>query len=82
MLGENHALIFDFPEYRDVIHHLKETDEAFAQLAKEYHELDHKIRGLEVNAVPTTDENFVALKSRRVALKDELHKRLLNGHGG
>ncbi|MBY5992914.1 YdcH family protein [Ferrimonas balearica] len=81
MLGENHALIFEFPEHKEVIHHLKESDEEFARMAKEYHDLDHKVRGLEVNGVPTTDQNFMDLKARRVSLKDQLYRRLLNGHG-
>ncbi|SHH28509.1 YdcH family protein [Ferrimonas marina] len=81
MLGENHALMYEYPELKEKIHQLKLSDEAFAQMAKEYHDLDHEIRGLEVNGVPTTDSRFVELKARRVHLKDQLHARLVNGKG-
>ncbi len=79
MLGENHALMYEYPEHKEKIHQLKQSDDAFAQMAKEYHDLDHQIRGLEVNGVPTSDQHFVELKARRVTLKDQLHQRLLNG---
>lgn len=81
MLGENHALIFEFPKYKDAIHNLKMSDEDFARMAKEYHSLDHRIRGLEKNAIPTSDSTFTSLKTRRVELKDAIYQRLSNGHG-
>ncbi|GAA4897794.1 YdcH family protein [Ferrimonas pelagia] len=81
MLGENHALMYEFPEHKERIHSLKVGDEEFAQMAKEYHELDHAIRGLEVNGVPAGDERFVQMKTRRVHLKDVIHQRLVNGAG-
>ncbi|WP_025822015.1 YdcH family protein [Shewanella marina] len=76
MLGENHLLVLEFPEDAELIEHLKQNDEAFAQKAKRYHQLDHTIRGLEVSNVPTTDENFMQLKSERVVLKDEIYQYL------
>ncbi|BDY06302.1 MULTISPECIES: DUF465 domain-containing protein [Ferrimonas] len=78
MLGESHALVDDFPDYKDKIHSLKHMDVEFATMAREYHSLDHQIRGLEMNDVPTSDEEFSRLKMRRVELKDQLYNRIIN----
>jgi len=79
MLGENHSLINEFPEYKEKIQSLKISDEVFADMAKRYHELDHRIRGLEKRDVPTTDDCFEQLKLQRVQLKDKLYQKLING---
>lgn len=76
MHGENHALMFEFPEYKDKIHEMKMADKAFCQLVDEYHHLDHKIRGLEMAKIPTDDDNFRNLKLRRVQLKDEIYQQI------
>lgn len=77
MLGENHLLTHEFPEFLDSILYLKAHDADFSALAKRYHKLDHQIRGLEKNEVPITDEHFVELKSQRVDLKEQLYHRLM-----
>ncbi|MCL1145309.1 DUF465 domain-containing protein [Shewanella sp. 10N.261.52.F9] len=79
MLGENHLLTHEFPEYLSAIIELKSTNRNFCQLAKRYHQLDHQIRGFENNEVPITDEHFIELKAERVTLKDQLY-RLLVAH--
>ncbi|ODP99442.1 MULTISPECIES: YdcH family protein [Salinivibrio] len=76
MQGENHALVFDFPEHRDRIHHLKQHDPAFQLDAHRYHQLDHHIRGLEMNQIPTSDDVFTAMKRQRAHLKDRLYEKL------
>ncbi len=76
MLGENHSLTHDFPEFTDLIHQLTKSNEHFAHRSRRYHELDKQIRTLELNDVPTSDERFIALKAERVELKDELHHML------
>lgn len=47
-------------------------------MAQRYHELDHKIRALELTKVPTDDEHFVALKLERLHLKDKLYQYLVH----
>ena len=79
MQNEKHPLTLEFPEHAIDIAKLKSDDPDFAELAKEYHKLDHHIYGLEASDIPTTDSNFVALKSRRVALKDQIYQKLING---
>ncbi|USD36853.1 YdcH family protein [Ferrimonas sp. SCSIO 43195] len=81
MLGESHSLLDEFPDYKDRIHTLKHQDDEFASMAREYHNLDHRIRGLEMNDVPTSDTEFNRMKSRRVELKDQLYNRIINGSG-
>ncbi|MGS0673926.1 YdcH family protein [Shewanella sp. 0m-4] len=77
MLGENHLLTHEFPEYLSAIIELKSRNKAFCVLAKRYHQLDHQIRGFEENEVPTSDAHFMALKAERVALKDQIYQILV-----
>lgn len=47
-------------------------------MASRYHELDNKIRALELTKVPTADEHFLALKLERLNLKDKLYQYLVH----
>ncbi len=69
----NHNLDNEFPESIELIQQLKRDDPQFAQMASEYHALDHKVRGLEMCDIPTSDENYEDLKKRRLYLKDQLY---------
>ncbi len=71
-----HNLIKEFPEQEERIHELKDHDETFKMLAKEYHSLDHRISGLHSNGIPASDEYYESLKLRRVQLKDQLFRLL------
>ncbi|GLP98113.1 YdcH family protein [Paraferrimonas sedimenticola] len=82
MLGENHGLNYEYPQHLSTIAKLKSENSEFAAMAKEYHQLDHSIRGLENQNVPTSDENFVGMKARRAELRDWLHAKIMaNGAG-
>lgn len=72
MLGENHSLFIEFPEMKDKIQQLKMVDENFKAMSDRYHELDHEIRGLEGNNIPTDDMHFTKLKLERLQLKDKI----------
>lgn len=67
-----------FPEYRDLISKLKQTDTHFARVFDEHNELDDKISGLENNPVTSAaaDAEVQALKHKKLALKDELYRLL------
>ncbi|MGF1760311.1 DUF465 domain-containing protein [Photobacterium sagamiensis] len=78
MLGENHALFIEFPEMQNKIHQLKMTDENFKSMSDRYHKLDHVIRGLEGNNVPTEDQHYAQLKMERAQLKDKIYSALNN----
>lgn len=73
MLGENHSLANDFPEHIDKIRELKDQNSEFKTMVDAYHNLDHRIRGLECNGVPVEDLYFTQLKRTRANLKDRIH---------
>lgn len=79
MQNEKHPLTHEFPEHSIDIAKLKTDDPEFAALAKEYHQLDHQIFGLEASKIPTTDKHFSELKNRRLVLKDQIYQKLING---
>lgn len=78
MLGEDHSLINEFPEYRSTIKHLSQSDAVFAEDAKRYHALDKEIRELELNSSPIDDQAMHQLKHDRSELKDSLYQKLSN----
>ena len=80
MLNENHALIFDFPEFKQDIVHLNHKDPAFEEQSKQYHLLDYEIRQLEIDGSPTDDEHMQQLKVQRANLKDVLFQKLKEHH--
>ncbi len=77
MLGEDHSLLCDFPQFKEKINALNASDQSFAAQANRYHELDAEIRELELNESPIGDEPMHQLKQERAALKDTLYQRLL-----
>lgn len=70
----------DFPEMAERIHALKESDNHFARLAEEYHELNREIHRVETRVEPTSEDVEEDLKRRRVRLKDEI-VQMLEGAG-
>ncbi|GGB57670.1 YdcH family protein [Shewanella inventionis] len=78
MLGENHALLVDFPEYTLTILTLTADDTVFAENARRYHELDTEIRKLELRNSPTSDEFMHQAKHERAVLKDKLYLQFSN----
>ncbi|KEQ19796.1 YdcH family protein [Endozoicomonas numazuensis] len=76
MLRTKHNLNDDFVLMQEQVSQLKASDPGFQKLAREYHQLDHHVRGLEMRDVPTSDEHFTRLKRKRVHLKDALYRCL------
>lgn len=72
MTLEKHDLLHEFPEHRDLIHHLKISNGHFARLFEEYHELVHEIRRIELGVENPDDDYVVQQKKKRLQLKDEL----------
>lgn len=77
MLGEKHDLLHEFPEHKDRIHELKTQNNHFSRLFAEYHELDHKVRRIEEEIEPTSDEYLETQKKKRLKLKDVLFGMIL-----
>lgn len=73
MLGESHDLVHEFPELVNKIESLRQSDEGFATLVRDYDELDACIRRLEELGTPVADETIEDLKKERLRRKDRLY---------
>lgn len=76
MLTEKHDLVHELPEHRDKIHQLKLSNQHFAKLFDEYHEVDHEVHRIETGIENTSDEYLDGRKKRRLYLKDELYRMI------
>lgn len=81
MFGEKHDLVHEFPEYKEKIHELKTTDQKFARLFEEYHEVDHEVHRIEEGNENTSDEYLEERKKIRLNLKDQLFVMLKEASG-
>ena len=61
-----------FPEYRDLISHLKNSDLHFKHLFDKHNDLDQKIKNLEANLAHATQEEIEQMKKEKLHLKDEM----------
>ena len=73
MLGENHDIYHEFPEFKDRIVGLAENNPDFCRLMGEHDVLDKEIRVLEIANQPVADDYMEDLKKKRIALKDQLY---------
>ena len=71
-----HELAADFPEHTDRIHELKESDQHFARLLDEYHEVNRAVHRAETLVEPVSQEAETEMRKRRAVLKDELYRLL------
>jgi uncharacterized protein len=60
----------------DRIHALKTSDNRFARLVEDYHELNRQIHRIETRVEPSSEDVEEELKRRRVRLKDEIAQML------
>lgn len=68
-----HELREDFPEFSDKIHDLKTSNNHFARLATEYHDVNRELHRIEVGEEHVSqfdEENF---RKKRIILKDEIY---------
>jgi Uncharacterized protein conserved in bacteria len=65
-----------FPEYRELISKLKNTDLRFQKLFDQHNELDQKIKNIESGIAVDTSESIETLKKQKLKLKDEMHEIL------
>lgn len=77
MLGEDHSLTIDFPEFKDLIEKLNQHDKKFSSRHERYSILDKEIQDLELRDAPIDDNTMNALKHERSQLKDSLYQQLL-----
>jgi uncharacterized protein YdcH (DUF465 family) len=76
MSEEHHDLANEFPQFRDQIHTLKTSNNHFAKLFDQYHEVTREVYKMEAEVEPVTTEVEEEYKKRRLQLKDELHALL------
>ncbi len=62
-----------FPEYRDLISRLKNSDRRFERLFEKHNELDHKIANIETGNEIDTSVTLEQLKKEKLKLKDEIY---------
>ena len=65
-----------FPEYRDLISQLKQSDKRFARLFDEHNELDEKIANMVKNPVTGNLDEVEVLKKQKLHLKDQFYQIL------
>ncbi len=80
MEQQQHDLVHEFPEHKELIHTLKTSNNHFAKLFDEYHEVNREVLRIEQNIEPVTDEYAEETKKRRLLLKDQLYA-ILNASG-
>ncbi|NBD95029.1 MAG: DUF465 domain-containing protein [Gammaproteobacteria bacterium] len=67
-----HELAEEFPEHKDKIHDLKESDARFANLCDEYHEVNRAVHRMETRVEPVSDEVEEIKRKERMRLKDQI----------
>ena len=65
-----------FPEFRDLITKLKNTDAYFDRLFEKHNELDHEIKSKEENIQLATHTEIEIFKKEKLRIKDELYAYL------
>ncbi len=75
---EHHDLVHEFPELRERIHEMKVSDAHFARLFSEYHTLTKHVEKMEAEIEPVSTQTEEEHKLKRVQLKDQLYKMLVN----
>jgi uncharacterized protein YdcH (DUF465 family) len=69
----HHPFLSEFPEHREIIRHLRLSDNKFRAMFEEYHQLDDEICRIEEEIEYATDQKIDELKFRRAKLKDALY---------
>ncbi len=76
---EKHDLHHEFPEYYDRIHELKMSNQHFARLFDEYHDINREVRRIEEGVENRADEYLENLKKKRLLYKDRLYGMIMRG---
>ncbi|MDH3264539.1 MAG: YdcH family protein [Paracoccaceae bacterium] len=71
-----HELHEEFPEHAAKITELKTSNQHFAKLMDEYHEINRAVHRAETNVEPTEELHEVEMRKKRALLKDELYQML------
>jgi uncharacterized protein YdcH (DUF465 family) len=78
MIGESHDLTEEFPEFRDRIARLRESDERFATVYAAYQRVNKEVVRTGLGRTVHSDSYTGMLKRQRVQQKDLLYAMLRN----
>ena len=67
-----HELAEEFPEKKDKIQSLNQTDSHFSKLTDDYHNINREIHRIETNITPADEAYEKQLRRQRMALKDQI----------
>lgn len=76
MQVEHHSLATEFPEFKNQIHELKQSDAHFSKLFAEYDDADKAVNRAENGVENLSDAALETLKKVRIVLKDQLFQLL------
>ena len=76
MLGQNHDVYHEFPEYKEQIEKLRTSDLAFSKLFDEYTALNREVIRIEQLVEPRSHEFHEVLKKKRLMAKDRIYEFL------
>lgn len=76
MLGQNHDVYHEFPEYADRIDNLRTHNLDFARLVDAYTEINREVIRIEQGIEPRDHYYFEELKKKRLVHKDLLYRML------
>ncbi len=66
-----------FPEFRDLIQVLRDSNPHFSKIFEDHEQLDREIIQLELDPVHQINDDIEALKRKKLRLKDEMYHLLL-----
>lgn len=76
MSNTPHTLADEFPDATEIIHRLKVSNPAFAQLLRDYDEVNDQVHLAETNVTPVDPLAEVDLRKRRLQLKDAIARAI------
>lgn len=76
MLGQNHDVYHEFPEYAERIDKMRSSDPGFAALVEKYTNVNREVIRIEQGVEPRDHFTFESLKKKRLLHKDELYRYL------
>lgn len=77
MQVEHHELHREFPEFLDIMHMLRSSDDRFSKMFDEYHSLTSEVERLEEEDIPVGDFTIEEMKKVRAELKDTMYRILV-----
>lgn len=75
---DKHFFLNEFPDWKDKILELKNSNAHFKRLYEAYNDTNHQVEKIENSTEPADDQFLNFLRMKRVQLKDELWNEVKN----